>query len=340
VALSALLLPSLAGSASSGQQSYFSGPAGRGVILPPANQRMLLGIAQTGTDASVARDVTSLEATTGRKLDIEHLFMQRTCSLRLDRIAAVDRRGHIPMISWVPASVNGGAVLRGAADACIAAVGRQIARQPHRLFLRPFWEFNGDWFAHSRDVDGSLLTEAEHKALWRRMVTLLAAAGAFPKTSIVWCPQEGHYGNADAFDEQRAYPGDRYVDWVCADGYNWNSSESWCGARGQPHPGWCEFGEIFHDTLSPGGNVEMDFRGRKPFMVGETGSIEGLEAQKGQWFRNARDSIRTSMPGLRALVYFDMAYDADWRIATSPSSRTGFVELARSRYLRSGAGRP
>lgn len=176
--------------------------------------------------------------------------------------------------------------------------------------------------------------------MWRRTVDVLAAAGAFPNTSIVWCPEEGHYGNGDGFDERLAYPGDRYVDWVCADGYNWNRAESWCGAHGNPRQGWCEFAEIFHDTVSPGGNVEMDFRGRKPFMVGETGSTEGQHARKGEWFRKARDSIRKSMPGLRALVYFDMAYEAsDWRISTSPSSFAGFAALARSSALRPSVAR-
>ena len=342
ILLAALALLSSAfatGAASSAPSGYYSGPAGRNVILPTGGNRMLLGIAQTGTEAAAGRNIRSLEASIGRTLDVEHLFMQGTCSLRLDVLRAVVARGHVPLVSWLPVQRNGGAILRGEADRCIRAIGRQIARQPTRLFLRPYWEFNGDWFAHSRDVDGSLLTPAEHKAMWRRTVEVLAAAGAFPKTSMVWCPQEGHYGNGDAFDERLAYPGDRYVDWVCADGYNWNAAGSWCGARGNPHDGWCEFVEIFHDGVASGGNVEMDFRHRKPFMVAETGSVEDRDGRKGEWFRNARDAIRASMPGLRALVYFDIAFDADWRIATSPSSLAGFGALARSQALRPSARR-
>lgn len=327
------------GAASSASSGYFTGPAGRSVILPTGGNRLLLGVTQTGTDAAVARNVRSLEASIGRELDVEHLFMQDTCSLRLEAVRAVVARGHVPLVSWLPVQRNGGAILRGDADRCIRAIGRQIARQPSRLFLRPYWEFNGDWLAHSRDVDGSLLTPAEHKAMWRRTVEILASAGAFPKTSIVWCPQEGHYGNGDAFDERLAYPGDRYVDWVCADGYNWNKAGAWCGARGNPHDGWCEFAEIFHDVVTPGGNVEMDFRKRKPIMIAETGSVEDRHGRKGQWFRNARDAIRTSMPGLRAFVYFDISFDADWRLSTSPSSLAGFGALARSSALRPSAAR-
>jgi hypothetical protein len=328
VAVVGLLTCAVAGSASPSTSSFFTGPAGRGIILPPAKQRVLLGVAQTGTAASVARQVRSLEASLGRKLHIEHLFMQHTCSLQLGPIAAVVRRGHIPMISWLPTPGNGGAILRGDADACIRSVGRQIARQPHRLFLRPYWEFNGYWFAHSRDVDDSLLTPDEHKAMWRRTVDRLREAGAFPRTSVVWCPHEGHFGNGDAFDEGIAYPGDEYVDWVCSTEYN--SGSNWCGY----HFGWCSYEQVMtHGGKSPG--VEQVFRGSKPYMAGETGCLEDpyTDGRKGRWFRDARDYIKGKATGTNAFVYFDMPFKGDnWRIATSRSSLAGFAALARSTY--------
>ena len=121
---------------------------------------------------------------------------------------------------------------------------------------------------------------------------------------------------------------------MCADGFNWNSPTAWCGAHGRSHPGWCEFREIFHDSFLPSGSVETDFRGRKPFMVGETGSVEGAPGSKAEWFRNARAYIKAAMPGLRALVLFDVAFsDGDWRVGTSTSSLEGVRELVRDPYF-------
>jgi len=320
-------------SASSSAGSFYDGPAGGDIILPP-RKGVLVGAASGPPSAITNPSLTTLESLVGRSLDIEHRFMQQRCSLEPGVVRGAARRGHIPLISWVPNPSVGGQVLRGDADACIRRFGRQVARQPYKLFLRPYWEFNGTWFAHSKNVDGSLLSADEHKAMWRRTVKVLHAAGAFRRASIVWCPSEGHYGNGDAFDERRAYPGDEYVDWVCADGFNLNSSTAWCGAYGTPHAGWCEFGEIFHDSTTPGGNVEMDFRSRKPFMIAETGSLESAPGKKGEWLRNIRDYSKASMPGLSALVYFDVAFnDADWRVATSSSSLQGLRDLIRDPYF-------
>jgi hypothetical protein len=310
-----------AASSSSASTSFYAGPAGRSIILPP-RKGVLLGTAQSGVSESVPSQLARLESTIGRKLDIEHRFMQRTCSLDVRVIRAATRRGHIPMISWFPDPAGGGQVLRGDADACIQRVGRQIASQPYRLLLRPYWEFNGDWMPWSKDLDGSLLTTAEFKRLWMRTIDRLRDGGAFPKASMVWCPSAGYYGSPNgALDARASYPGDTYVDWVCADDFN--------------HVGdgvWREFADLFHSSR----NVERDFRGRKPFLVGETGSIEDPtdSSRKGTWFRNARDYIKSSMPGMRALVYFDVAYtDGDWRIGTTSSSLTGLRELARDPYF-------
>jgi hypothetical protein len=314
---------------------FHNGPAGKNIILP-LRQGVFVGAASAPASATTNPNLAPLEAMLGRRLDIEHRYMQERCSLDRGVIRGAGRRGHIPMISWTPSPSVGEMILRGAADACIFRIGKQLGRQPYRLFLRPYWEFNGSWSPYTKHVDGSPLSADEHRGLWRRTVDILRAAGAFKRASIVWCPSEGHYGNNDFFDERRAYPGDRYVDWVCADGFNRNSPMTWCGAHGTSHSGWCEFREIFHDSSLPSGSVESDFRGRKPFMVGETGSVEGTPGSKGEWFRNARAYIKEAMPGLRALVLFDAALsDGDWRVGTTASSVQGVRELVRDPYFDS-----
>jgi hypothetical protein len=319
LAASVALVPPASSSSSS--PSFYAGPAGRDVILPP-RKGVLLGATQSGVSESVPSQLARLESSIGRRVDIEHRYMQGTCSLEVGVIKAAARRGHIPMVSWFPNPSLGGEVLRGDADACIRNVGRQIARQPHKLLLRPYWEFNGYWMPWSKDTDGSLLTTDEFKRLWTRTIDRLREGGAFPKASVVWCPSAGYYNNPNgSLDAKASYPGDSYVDWVCADDFN--------------HVGdgvWREIADLFH----PPQNVEHDFRGRKPFLVGETGSIEDPSDpnRKGNWFRNARRYIKSSMPGMRGFVYFDVAYtDGDWRIGTTSSSLGGLRDLARDPYF-------
>ena len=149
---------------------------------------------------------------------------------------------------------------------------------------------------------------------------------------FTWCPAEGYY---DPNRRPSGYPGDGYVDWVCSDGYNWSASDAWCGS----HAGWCEFSEIFHHGDARARTVEGDFRNRKPYLVGEHGSVEDpyLPRRKQQWFLNERERIKTQFPNLRALFYFDIdrgARDgANWRLDTSRAALEGFRTLARDPYF-------
>jgi hypothetical protein len=314
--------------------SFFTGPLAANNILPP-REGVLVGLAATGSYTEIAQQLRSRESYLGRTLDIEHRFMNGTCTPDTLLIADIVARGHIPMITWSPMPSNADRILRGEADACIRAFGTALASSPHRIYLRLYHEFNGTWFPWSKNADGTLATHSQHRAMWQRTVDLLRSAGV-SRAAMVWCPHEGYYGNGDAFDERIAYPGDAYVDWVCSDAYNHNQSNAWCGF----HAGWCEFSETFtHGRVAPTYTpigVEADFRGRKPFMVGETGSVEGTTGQKGQWFVNTRDYVKAYMSGLLAFVYFDV-FDADknrnWRLDTSASSLDGFRALARDPYF-------
>jgi beta-mannanase len=94
-------------------------------------------------------------------------------------------------------------LIRQRADA-VAALGRPV-------LLRWFWEMDGRRY---RNVAHS---PREFVAAWRHLHDLFAERGA-DNVRWVWCP------NATAFTDRTAqqfYPGDGYVDWVCADGYDY-----------------------------------------------------------------------------------------------------------------------
>ena len=56
--------------------------------------------------------------------------------------------------------------------------------------------------------------EAKFRAAWIHTWTLFQQEGA-TNVEWVWCPNNGNY------PYKGFYPGDRYVDWVGVDGYNW-----------------------------------------------------------------------------------------------------------------------
>jgi beta-mannanase len=114
-------------------------------------------------------------------------------------------------------------IINGEADACFRSFGAGLVAWDRRLFLRIYWKFNANWFPWSGP--GSLFISA-----WQRTVDVLRSAGV-RKASFVWAAASSQCCFKDY------YPGHRYLDWVAADGYNWNSPTSWCTT----HAGWCQF---------------------------------------------------------------------------------------------------
>jgi hypothetical protein len=314
--------------------SFFAGPAGANVILP-ARDGALLGLWPGGPGMTRAQGWQSFltrEQDVARVLDVfgtHYAAPVGGCYYEPPFTGGYEelawQHGTYALVSWTP-SATLDQIVSGQFDTCFKEVAQRFKSFAHPVFLRTMWEFNGTWFPWSYKNDPTKFVAA-----WRHMVGVFRSEGV-TNVSFVWAPGEGHGCLRDC------YPGDAYVDWVASDGYNWNQPDAWCGALGNPHPGWCEFEEIFHDI--PGDNVEQMWGPAKPFMVGETGSVEDTSTpgRKGQWFVRARDAIKARFPYLRALVYFDQdvsaSEGANWRIDTSTSSRDGFRALAQDAYFR------
>jgi hypothetical protein len=320
---------------SSYPSSFYSGPAGTNILLPPNNGYPAKGAWIGEESGNGLTQVQSREQYFGRKFNIYAYYAQNRCDPYPSILADVVSSGHIPLISWFPTPAYADQIIAGAADSCIKSFGNAIASQSARVFIRPYWEFNGGWYNYSKNSDGTRATAAQEKQMWQHTVDVLRTTGALSKASLVWCPHEGYYNNGDAWNNPTPYPGDSYVDWVCSDVYNHNTSTTWCGPF---HTGWCTFAEnfthgYFAPTYTPRG-VEYDFRGRKPFMVGETGTVEdpNTPGRKGQWMIDMEKYAKTYMPGLYALNYFDMS-SGGWNLDTSTSSMDGYKTFANDPYF-------
>jgi len=227
-------------------------------------------------------------------------------------------RGHgaIPLFSWssgaYPHEIPLAALREGRYDAHIRAFARAARDWGHPFFLRFDWEMNGDWFPWGAGVNGN--TPREFRSAWRHVHDVFRRAGARNAT-WVWCPY--------ARDEplRPFYPGDRYVDWTCLDGYNWGPDSP------EPAP-WRSFREIFAPAYR---RVARHIAPGKPMLFGEVASTGG-EAAKAGWIAGMFAALRHGFPKIRALVWFDKVdRDVDWPLETSPAATEAF-----SRGLRRG----
>ena len=162
-------------------------------------------------------------------------------------------------------------------------------------------------------------------AAWRHVHELFAAQGV--RAFWVWSP------NADAFAGARGgvdryWPGDDYVDWIGADGFNWG------GCNGQSS--WRDFDPIFKAFYSWGSARA------KPLMISATGTVEDPidPGRKRGWYLDAAGALARSMPRIRAVVLLDQGGRCDWRPDTSTPSMQGFVDFARDPFFTGDAPSP
>ncbi len=244
-------------------------------------------------------------------------------------IDPVVARGAVPMITWLPRLDSGDPILQpayapaaiaaGAHDLYIARAAREAAAFGRPLLLRLAHEMNGSWSSWGEGVNGN--TPAAYVAMWRHVVAIFRAAGA-TNVRWVWSPNvlgpSSSLASAAVAPFQPFYPGDRWVDFVGLDGYNWGA------LRGA---GWHGFASLFgssYDAL-----VRL---ADKPVMIAETASAEA-GGSKAAWIRSIPSVLRKRMPRVRALIWFDRAKETDWQVASSPAAREAFRAVANSLLL-------
>jgi hypothetical protein len=278
---------------------------GNGKVVPP-KQGTWVGTYEEahGTQVQKQNRLLSMESSMGGKLDVDHTYTAWTSTFPDWREAWDTLNGRVPFVSWASASTA--AVNSGRYDGMIRQRAADVKAAGYPIMLEWFWEMDG---ARNRHVAGS---PASFIAAWKRIHTIFARAGA-TNVSWVWCPNAWGFANGEA---PKFYPGDAYVDWICADGYNWAP-----GRRGDQ---WRSFEwtfQPFYDWAAGRG---------KPLMIGEFGVQERKPGEKAQWLKDAGIALKTKFPAIKAVVYFNVHKVYNWRIDTSSSSRAAFRAMTKS----------
>ena len=286
----------------------------RAAVTAPSSGALLGSYIQpTSYDrAGQEKAILTEEWTMGRRRDIEHWFYPWSSPFPTWREPWAAAGGRLNLISWAPALTTD--VNAGRHDAMIDARARSMKALGRPVLLR--------WFA---EMDGGAkrsqaVSPAAFIAAWRRVYNRFQAQGA-TNVEFVWCPTAWNFKTGAA---PQWYPGDAYVQWLCADGYNW--------APTKPGAEWTSFGstfDSFYAWAAPRG---------KPIMIGEVGAIEDWSrpGRKGDWIRSAAATI-TRWPAVKAFVWFDAQAVANseprvsynWRVDTSASSRQAWNDIGR-----------
>ncbi len=265
--------------------------------------------------------VNHLEDDLGQTLGIDHLFFKWDGSVFPNWRQRWDKRhGRIPMISWGGTYLDG--VLDGSHDSLIRNRANGLEALHSRVLLRWFGEMDAVIYDNDEIQSPDQFVDA-----WRYVHDMFVAEGA-TNVQWVWCPNAWAFQSGEA---QQMYPGDAYVDWICADGYNW--------APARTNAAWTSFKDIFAGFYKWGAPKSQ------PLMVGETGVLENDPGDKAAWIRRMGRTLKRTFPDIEAVVYMDAYTTAnfggwyDWRLDTSSSSYEAFVNLANQPLFRRGRQR-
>jgi beta-mannanase len=260
-----------------------------------------------GADAE-ERGITQLQLHLGRKLALDEVYVTWAEPMPLSIVRWDRSQGTETLISW--AGTNTAALADGAYDPQIRARAIQLRDLRQPVMLRWFPEMDG------AANQPRALSPTSFIAAWRHIHDIFDGVGA-DNVEWVWCPTAAGFATGTA---QKFYPGREYVNWVCADGYNWAPRLS--------HASWESFGQIFNAFYRWGSTSG------KPILVGEYGVLENEPGQKAAWITQAERQIRVEFPGIRAVVYFDSDHDGfDWAVTTSRSALAAFRAFAADPYF-------
>jgi len=235
-------------------------------------------------------------------------------------VSDVIARGMTPIITWEPwdpsaanASDNPAysfsAILSGAFDTYIEASAREAAAVGRPFLINFAPEMNGAWEPWGPGVNGN--TASQYVAVYRKVVDMFRAAGA---TNVGWIWDPNTAWNSSTTYKQY-YPGDGWVDWVGMDGYNFGTTTS---------DGWLTPQQIFS-----GSYASLRALTSKPVIIEETGCAE-QGGNKSAWITRLATYVPQYMPAVRALVWFNVDKEADWRVNSSPAALQSFQQLAAS----------
>ncbi|WP_256686338.1 S8 family serine peptidase [Halococcus qingdaonensis] len=168
-----------------------------------------------------------------------------------------------------------------------------------RAYLRLAHEMNGDWYPWSPTVGNS--SPRSYVKMWRHVHNRFDRQGIGDDLQWMWCVNAEDVGSHSA---EQLFPGNRYVDWLGLDGYNWGRSKSWSS--------WDSPESIYGGMLD-----RLSGLSNKPVCVAEFASSSKVNGghdprRKGEWIRDALAYFENR--GVDMWCWFNEDKETDWAV--------------------------
>lgn len=267
-----------------------------------------------------------LEELLGRRIPTVVIFRDFAAAFPVGDCREARLRAKTLQITWEPwkysdpKEITLKNIVAGKHDKYIDSWAQAAKSFGNELWIRWGHEFNGNWYPWSLSANGK--NGKLYAAAFRHIHGRFTRAGAL-NVKWIWCFNAESVPDAAWNDPKKAYPGDSYVDMISIDGYNFGNSLS--------HSRWQSFDEVFS---APYRKAVSTWK-HKPLMVGET-SCATTGGDKTAWIKAMDGALKKRFPKFGSVVWFEAQKEADWRMASSPSTRAASRALWNQNYYRRG----
>lgn len=205
-------------------------------------------------------------------------------------------------------------ITSGAFDFYYNTLADKIRQYSDTVYIRPMHEFDGDWYPWCISQNGG--DPSLFAAAYKHIVDVFRARGT-KNVKWMWCPNAYPAPNADYNWSVMAYPGTDYVDVVGTNIYNHPNAGT---------PIWRSFRYLLAETYYYCRKYFFD----KPFFVFEASSRERESGEgssvetKPEWIVEMDKELRSNFDKVRALIWFNVPKEHDWRINSSFASQNAY----------------
>ncbi|MGZ3883663.1 MAG: glycosyl hydrolase [Bacteroidia bacterium] len=308
-------------------------PHGAGILdLPaknPGDYCMIGALSNNAQPDQTPGEVESLFST-GKKLSFVNwfTFYAATGTTPNDytgtEVQTLLSNGYRPVITWEmiydsysrldPVQPRLDKIVNGTFDSYLDAFAAKIKSYSDTVIIRIFHEFEGNWYSWSlteNNNDPSLYISA-----FRHVVDRFRNAGA-SKVKWMWCLNAEPKPYRSYNWVVGAYPGDNYVDIVATDIYNHPDTGI---------PDW----KSFRYTAAESYYYLNKYFPNKPLYICEVGCRErdpsepASSQSKADWLCDMNNELQSYFNNARALIFFSLSKEHDWRINSSQAAEDAF----------------
>jgi hypothetical protein len=193
-------------------------------------------------------------------------------------------------------------IINGKWDTYLSDFAKIIKDSETKIIIIPFEEANGNWYPWSGTLNNnSPFKEIEaYRYLHKYFINI-------PNVKMGWAIN--NVSVPDNYDNSliKYYPGDKYVDYIGVDGFNFGDS-------------WTSFNDLFSEFFT------IFEPHNKPLFIFSAASAPG--PKKAQWIKDMKKQLNKH-PLLAGWIWFNENKEYDWRVNSDTKSLNAFRKIIR-----------